>query len=261
MKEERKRQWTRYIVVVLTLVIAVAGSFKYVSGFVAVSSNVNGRELPIYCVECKEKKVALSFDASWGNEETATLLKILKKHEIHATFFLTGGWVDSFPEDVKAICKAGHDLGNHSENHKNMSQLTDEEKTEELMSVHQKVKELTGKDMELFRPPYGDYDDRVILNAKKNGYFTIQWNVDSLDWKDYGVQNIIDTVLNHKNLGNGAIILCHNNARYTAQALDTMITKLEEKGYIIVPVSELIYRDHYHMDVTGRQVPDEKELQ
>lgn len=171
---------------------------------------------------------------------------------------MTGGWVETYPEDVKAILEAGHDLGNHSENHKNMSQLSDEEQTQELMSVHKKVKELTGVDMQLFRPPYGDYDDRVVLNAKENGYYAIQWDVDSLDWKDYGADSIIDTVLNHKNLGNGSIILCHNGAKYTAQALPALIKGLKEKGYEIVPISELIYKDHYHMDVTGRQIPDEK---
>lgn len=108
--------------------------------------------------------------------------------------------------------------------------------------------------MNLFRPPYGDYDDEVILNAKENGYYTIQWDVDSLDWKDYGVDSIVDTVLNHKNLGNGSIILCHNGAKHTKNALEAMITGLKEKGYAIVPVSELIYKENYHMDVTGRQI-------
>ena len=85
--------------------------------------NVNGRELPIYCVDTEEKKIALSFDAAWGNEDTAELLAILEEHNLKVTFFMTGGWVESYPEDVKAILAAGHDLGNHSENHKNMSEI------------------------------------------------------------------------------------------------------------------------------------------
>jgi polysaccharide deacetylase family sporulation protein PdaB len=244
------------ITIILAIAIALAGSYKYIGGYVTVSSNVNGRELPIYCVQTEEKKVALSFDAAWGNEDTKEILNILKKHDIHVTFFMTGGWVEKYLDDVKAIHEAGHDLGNHSENHKNMSQLSEEEKTSELMTVHNKVKELTGVEMNLFRPPYGDYDDAVILNATKNGYYTIQWDVDSLDWKDYGVDSIVDTVVNHKNLGNGSIILCHNGAKYTKDALEAMITGLKEKGYEIVPVSELIYRENYHMDVTGRQIAD-----
>ena len=122
------------------------------------------------------------------------------------------------------------------------------------MKVHERVKELTGVEMQLFRPPYGDYDDEVVRTAQECGYYPIQWSVDSLDWKDYGVQSIIDTVLNHKDLKNGAIILCHNGAKYTAQALEQLLTGLEEQGYQIVPVSELIYKENYHMDVTGRQI-------
>lgn len=220
------------------------------------SSAVNGRQLPIYCVQTDQKKVALSFDAAWGNEDTQKILEILKKRNVHATFFMTGGWVKNYPEDVKAILAAGHDLGNHSENHKNMSQLSADEQRQELLSVHDRVKELTGYEMFLFRPPYGDYDDSVVLTAKECGYYPIQWDVDSLDWKDYGVEAILDKVLNHKHLGNGSIILCHNGAKYTAQALDGLIAGLQEKGYQIVPVSELILKDNYHMDAEGRQIPD-----
>ena len=152
------------------------------------------------------------------------------------------------------MTQAGHDLGNHSENHKNMSQISDEEKKEELMKVHTKVQELTGYEMFLFRPPYGDYDNAVVKTAKDCGYFTIQWDVDSLDWKDYGVDSIIKTVTQHKHLGNGSIILCHNGAKFTAQALDTLIATLKNEGYSFVLISELIYKDDYHMNHEGRQI-------
>ena len=137
-------------------------------------------------------------------------------------------WVDAYPDDVKMIREAGHDLGNHSQNHKNMSQLSDSEKEKELMSVHDKVKALTGYDMFLFRPPYGDYDNESILK----------------------------TVTQNEHLGNGSIILCHNGAKYTAEALDTLIITLKDAGYTFVPLSELIYRDEYHMDHEGRQIKD-----
>ena len=130
----------------------------------------------------------------------------------------------------------------------------DEEKKEELMKVHTRVQELTGYDMFLFRPPYGDYDNAVVNVAKDCGYYTIQWDVDSLDWKDYGVDSIIKTVTQHKHLGNGSIILCHNGAKFTAQALDTLIATLKNEGYTFVPISELIYREGYHMNHEGRQI-------
>ncbi len=220
----------------------------------ATAAKVSARELPIYSVKRDDKKVALSFDAAWGNEDTQVILDILSRHNVHVTFFMTGGWVDSYPEDVKKIAAAGHDLGNHSENHKHMSQLDTDSCVDELMKVHNKVKELTGKEMCLFRPPYGDYNDTLIKAVDSCGYYTIQWSVDSLDWKDYGANDIVKRVLNHKNLTNGSIILMHNGAKYTKDALEQVITGLQEMGYTIVPISELIIKDDYHIDGTGMQI-------
>lgn len=147
----------------------------------AVSAMADQRELPVYCVQTDSPQIALSFDASWGNEETQHLLDILAAHNVKATFFLTGGWVDTYPEDVKKIAAAGHDLGNHSENHKNMSQLSESQQKEEILQVHEKVKNLTGIEMNLFRPPYGDYDSTVIRTVKSCGYLPVQWDVDTHD--------------------------------------------------------------------------------
>lgn len=224
---------------------------------VANNAAISARELPIYCVDRKDKVVALTFDAAWGNEDTQKILDIPEKHNVKVTFFATGGWVEAYPDDVKKIIEAGHAFGNHSENHKFMTRLTDEQKKQELMKVHDKVKALTGYEMCLFRPPYGDYNDAVVKVADSLGYYTIQWSVDSLDWKDYGVDSIVRTVTQHKSLDSGAIILMHNGAKYTADALDSIITNLEEQGYSFVTVAELIHTGKYHMDHTGKQIADE----
>lgn len=248
-----------FVVLAFGLFTVTGLSLLYASGDsvrAAADSCVNGRNLPIYCVETDKKQVSLSFDAAWGNEDTQEILNILAKHQVKVTFFMTGGWVDSYPEDVKRICEAGHDLGNHSENHPNMSQLSAQEQEEELMTVHRKVKELTGVDMKLFRPPYGDYDNQVIQTAYACGYYPIQWSIDSLDWKNYGTEDIIRRITSSKALEGGAIILCHNGAKYTAQALDTLIGTLKEMGYEFVPISQLICTDNYHMDASGKQIPE-----
>ncbi len=166
---------------------------------------------------------------------------------------MTGSWVEIYPDDVKAISLAGHDLGNHSQNHKEMSKLTTSEIQEELMKVHNKVKELTGIEMELFRPPYGDYNNNLIKTVSNLNYVSIQWSVDSLDWKDYGTESIIKTVLENKDLENGAIILMHLGAKYTPQALETIIIELQKSGYEIVPISKLIYKENFYIDQRGRQ--------
>ena len=119
-----------------------------------------------------------------------------------------------------------------------------------------KVKELTGYEMFLFRAPYGDYDNDVIACIKENGYYPIQWDVDSLDWKDYGSQDIIKKITENAKLGNGSIILCHNGAKYITDALDTVLSTLQEKGYEFVPISQLIYKDQYYINHEGRQIPE-----
>lgn len=251
-----KAKITRFIktgIVVLSGFFLVAAGIKFMPKVITVSNSSSGKELPIYCVDRDDKKVGLSFDAAWGNEDTKQILEILAKHDVKVTFFMTGGWIEKYPDDVKAIAAAGHDLGNHSENHKHMSQLSKEQCKEELMKPHEKVKELTGKEMVLFRPPFGDYNNTLIRAARDSGYHTIQWDVDSLDWKDYGSESIINTVVNHKHLGNGSIILMHNGAKFTKDALESVILGLKEKGYEIVPISQLIHTGDYYMDHEGRQ--------
>ena len=233
--------------------IVLAGMISLMSINETTAVFAEKKELPIYGVNTEEKKVALTFDAAWGNDDTGEILAILDKYDVKVTFFMTGGWVSKYPEDVKAIHEAGHDLGNHSENHKQMSKLNHTDCVEEVMGVHEKVAALTGENMCLFRPPYGDYNDMLIEACESVGYYTIQWDVDSLDWKDYGADNIVKTILQHKNLQNGSIILMHNGAKYTKDALERVIVGLKEMGYELVPVSELIYTEDYELDHAGRQ--------
>ena len=242
-----------------------SGSVSYIKpGSGIGGGDINGnavagkKSLPIYCVkhDDSEKCISISFDAAWGPADTIEILNTLDKYNVKATFFMTGGWVDSYPDMVKEICSRGHDLGNHSHNHKQMSKLSASEQKDEIMYVTDKVKELTGYDVFLFRPPYGDYNSTLINTVYGCNHYPIQWNVDSLDWRDYGVENIIKTVTNHKALGNGSIILMHNGAKYTAKALGTVIETLQSQGYTFIPISEMIIRDNFHMDGTGRQIAD-----
>lgn len=223
---------------------------------IAVNSTYGDRELPIYSVDTEEKKIAISFDAAWGAEDFPKIIEVLDKHNIKTTFFMTGEWVEKYPECVKTLVEKGHDLGNHSATHPDMTKISKEAQKEQILKVHDVVKELTGYEMELFRPPYGAYNNEVIRTCYEVGYYPVQWSVDSLDWKDLSATEIINKVCNHKALDNGAIILCHNGAKHTAEALDEMLTNLKNQGYEIVPISELIIRENFHMDATGQQIPD-----
>ena len=151
MKTDLIKRWRNRGICMLALALALAGSYKYLSGYTTVSGNVNGKEMPVCSVDTKEKKVALTFEAAWGNEDVAGTLKILKEYGVRATFFLTGEWAAEYPEDVKAIQEAGHDIGNHSESHRSMVSLGEEEQKAEIMKPHKKVEALTGVEMQLFR--------------------------------------------------------------------------------------------------------------
>lgn len=211
------------------------------------------KELPIYSVDTNKPVVALTFDSAWGTEDLDDILNILKKHNAPSTFFVTGDWAKKNPDAIKAIDAAGHEIANHGDAHKHMPQLSQEEMIAEIQKCHETVYNLIGKDMTLFRAPYSDWNAEVVKVAHSLGYMSINMSVDSLDWKDYGVDSIIRTVCEHKNLENGSIILLHNGATYTRDALDVMLTNLEQQGYSFLLVSDLIYTENYTLDHTGKQ--------
>lgn len=238
-----------FVVVFILFISIIYTSFTNNISILEVFSET--RELPIYSVDIKDKKIAISFDAAWGIEYTEDILDILDKYDVKTTFFLVGFWVDKYPEYVKEIHNRGHEVGNHSSNHPYMTKLSNDQIAEELNKTGSKIFELTGEKPILFRPPYGDYNDNVIKICRENGYYAIQWDVDSLDWKELGTQAVVDRVT--RNVSDGSIVLFHNNAKYVSEYLPLVLAKLKEEGYEIVPVSELIYKDNFYMDNTGRQ--------
>lgn len=224
----------------------------------AMSINIYGyetRKLPIYSVYKQEKVIALTFDCAWGAEDIGEILDILDRQQVKAAFFMVGDWMRKYPEAVRAISQRGHDLGNHSDKHPHVNKLPKDEIKKDIRMAHNTIKDLTGKDAWLYRGPYGEYNDTVLDAASECGYYTVQWDVDSLDWKEYGRQALIDKVLKHKNLAPGSIILMHNSTKYTKDALEDILLGLKAKGYTIVPLSELILKDQYQIDHTGRQYP------
>ena len=171
-----------------------------------------------------------------------------------STFFLVKFWIDKYPHQVKEIYNRGHEIGNHSATHPNMSTLSREQIIEEINSTGQAIFELTQEEPILFRPPFVDYNDLLKQTCRELGYYPIQWDIDSLDWKELGVQSVVDTVT--RNVESGSIVLFHNNAKYIKEYLPIVIERLLEKGYEIVPVSELIHFDNYTIDNSGRHIPN-----
>lgn len=232
-------------IVMLTFLCVGTGAYT------AVSSRVE-REIPIYSVGREDNKIAITFDCAWGVDYTDKLLNTLKEKGVKATFFAVEFWVEKYPEYVKRISDEGHVIGTHSKTHSHMSKLSESEIIEELESSKEAIESVISKKVTVFRPPFGDYDDLLIKTAKMMDLYTIQWDVDSLDWKDYSADKICKRVVN--GVKSGSIILCHNNGLHTAEALPRIIDELIGKGYEFVTVPELIFKDDFTVDANGRQV-------
>ena len=196
------------------------------------------RDLPIYCVQKDSKVCSLTFDAAWGNEDTQQLIDILGKYNIKATFFVVGEWVDKYPESVKALHDAGHEIMNHSDNHPYFTKLSAEQIKTQLNTCNEKIAAITGVTPILFRPPYGDYNNRLIVTARSLGYTPIQWSVDSLDWKNRGRDDLVRRAT--ENVQSGDIVLFHNDSDFIVDALPLVLESYREKGLTVVPVSRLL---------------------
>ncbi len=241
------------LLISLALVVAFLISVISLSstGAYAVFYGNTLKKLPIYSVKTDEKKIAISFDCAWGVDYTDTLLQIMKDEDIKCTFFMVEFWTKKYPEYVKKIVENGHEIGTHSSTHPYMSKLNKSAIQSELNSSIKAIEDITKTKVQLFRAPYGDYNDLLIDTATEMGLYTIQWSVDSLDWKNLSAKEITSRVL--KRLDNGSIVLFHNQGLHTAEALLDIIKSAKLNGYEFVPISKLIYKDNYYINSDGSQ--------
>lgn len=250
LQKEKKRGTAGALAAVVLL---CALSAVYVTGVRSAEVVARKRELPVYCVERGDNVISISFDAAWGGDQTLKLLDILDEYEVKTTFFLVDIWTQRFPELVKEIAARGHEIGNHSTSHPQMSKLSREKIKNELKVMSDNAQALTGVRPTLFRPPYGDYNNDVVQVARAEGYEVIQWSVDSLDWKNRGVQDLIEKAT--KNVKSGDIVLFHNDSKYILDALPTILKSYREQGLTIVPISQILLPGETTIDTQGRQRP------
>ena len=245
-----KKRAVSYVALIFCAVaILVAGGLQDTD----VYSDGGDKLLPIYCVERGNDKVcSLTFDAAWDDKDTDILINILKKYDVPATFFMVGSWVEKYPESVKKFHDAGHEIMNHSDTHPHIDGLSDAKISEEIKKCSDKIENLTGTRPLLFRGPYGEYNNTVIKEAQKQNMLVLQWNIDSLDWKNLSPDEIVARVTNR--IAPGSIMLFHNGAKNTPEALPKVIEKLKADGYKFVKASELIFTENYTIDHTGKQI-------
>ena len=245
----RKNAIIAAVLLVVVTLAAVVFSGSIVES--AMSTTAATRSLPIYSVQRNDNKASVSFDAAWGNEDTQQIIDILAKYDVKATFFVVGEWVDKYPESVKALHDAGHEVMNHSDTHPYMTKLSASDVLAQVDACSDKIENVTGVRPHLFRPPYGDYNDAVIDTLLENGYYTIQWSIDSLDWKELSAKEITSRVTSK--LAPGSITLFHNAAMHTPEALPNILEYAKANGIELVKISELIYTENYRIDHTGQQ--------
>ena len=234
------------VIVCILLAVSLNGA-KLAEVFFGYST----RLVPVYSVETDKKQVAISFDAAWGADKTQGILDILKDYNVSATFFLVGFWVDEHPDMVKAIDEAGIEIGTHSNKHPDMAKLDAQQISQELSTSVQKIQNITGKTVELFRAPFGSYNNTLLQEAEKQNLITVQWDVDTLDWKGLSATQMCDRVM--KNVKNGSIILMHNNSDNILDGLTMILDRLTMQGYEITSVGKLVYHDGYEIDRNGVQ--------
>lgn len=236
----------------LAILLLLAGAAACVSRSYSMPAQAGGRQVPIYCVARDDRAIAVTVDATWGADRTVELLNLFDDEGIKVTFFLAGHWITEYPLMVKEIAARGHELGNHSWTHPNMGSLSEQRIIEELDRTQIAIEQLTSSRPKVFRPPFGDYSNRLITVAFQCGLNTIQWSVDSLDWKNLTADQIVDRVVTR--VKPGAIILFHNAALHTPEALARIIPSLRQSGYTMVTVSDLLLQGQTYVDKnTGEQ--------
>lgn len=207
--------------------------------------------LPIYNVDTEENNVALTINCAWNADDIDLILETLTKNQVKATFFMVGDWIEKFPDAVNKIYESGNEIANHSETHPHVNNLSYEKNLEQITKCSERVKKITGKPTTLYRGPYGEYNDTVLKSAEDSNHIAIQWNIDSLDYKGLTAEQMWERI--SPKLQKGSIILMHNGTENTALSLDTLIKNIKNKGYELVTVSDLIYKDNYTIDNNGVQ--------
>lgn len=235
----------------LFAVLLLCGALTVPVVFQSVQTSVGTKELPIYSVETNEKKLAITFDCAWNDNDIDDIIRILKENNCPSTFFVTGQWAEKYPDALKKLYDNNHEIAAHSYNHTLYSTLSKDEILADMKKCDEAIMKAISVAPLLVRAPSGDYTNNFILAAKETGRYPIQWDVDSLDWKELTEEEMKKRIFDR--VKNGSILLFHNGTKQTASALPGILQALKDEGYQFVRVSDLIYKENYTIDHTGRQ--------
>lgn len=216
------------------------------------TSTVNaGRKIPVYSVDTDEKMISLTFNCAWDDKGLDELLVLLKKENVKCTFFFVGEFAEKYPEAVRKIHNSGHETGNHSMCHKDPVKQDFSEIVSDINKCNELIYSITGVKPVLYRAPSGSYDNKTVEAAESLGMTAVQWDTDSIDWKNPSKEKIISRVT--ENITNGSIVLFHLGKDNTLAALPDIIDILKNKGFGFCTTGELLLQGETYIDHTGRQ--------
>lgn len=251
MKHRKISKNAVIIAIMFALWLMIAAAVVYMT--LTVHTAVSERKIPVYRVVTDEKKVAVTFNCAWDDSSTDSVLRTLKERGVHCTFFFVGDYARKYPEDVRKIVNGGHEPANHSDRHFSPLKQTYAELLDDIATCSDTIKNLTGKDCKLYRAPSGEYNNDAINAAESLGMTAVQWNVDSIDWKDKTPAEMIEKI--RTKTVDGSVILFHLGKANTAEALPEIIDSLQECGYTLVTVSELLPDGEYEILPDGAAKP------
>ncbi len=238
------------ITITAIILIAVCLGVYFMASLVNEAVSANDRLIPIYNVDKDTNEVAITFNCAISGD-IDRILSILEAYDVKCTFFLLGSWAEAHADEVKAIYDAGHELGNHSYSHNDMPSMSYENIILDIQKCNDVVKSITGESPTLFRAPSGAYDNKTISAAEELGMTTIQWDVDSVDWRNISEDEIISRVTSK--VKSGSIIQLHSGTEHTADALPDLLDYLTANGFTTTTVSKLIYTSDYKINSNGTQ--------
>ena len=249
-----KQKIYTYVVSIITVVVlfCIASNINYNNKNTIQTSATTQKRLPIYNVQTEEKKVAFTMNCAWNADDIDSILNTLKENNTKITFFMVGDWIEKFPDAVKKIHEAGHEIASHSDTHPHVNNLNYEENVNQMEKSNDKIENITGSRTKIYRVPYGEYNDTVIKAAEEKGYYCIQWNLDTLDYTGVTGEEMWSRIKDK--IKQGDIILSHNGTKHTAESLDLLIKNIKNKGLEIVKISDLIYKDNYTINNNGTQI-------
>lgn len=241
-----------YLVSIVTVVVlfCIATTLNSNQESIATASG-NQKLLPIYRVKTDEKKVAFTMNCAWNADDIDSILKTLEENDVKITFFMVGDWIEKYPEAVQKIYQAGHEVASHSDTHPHVNNLSYEKNIEEIEKSNDKIEKIIGSRTQIYRAPYGEYNNTVIQAAQDKGYYTIQWSLDTLDYTGLTGEQMWQRL--ESKIKEGDIILMHNGTKHTADSLDMLIKNTKQKGLEIVKISDLIYKENAGIDANGEQ--------